>query len=195
MSCKELIDSLRKAADERILLLREEAQREAGAAKADVARRLEQQRDDAGRKQEEARRDAYAQALSAANNRARALRLSAEQALAARLKDAAISSLAALRKADYEAVFQKLVQELPALSWKTVLVNPRDVELAGKYFPDAKIMPDPAITGGMDASARDGSIRVINTFEKRLERAWSDMLPHLIKDVYREVTDGTPAAS
>ncbi len=195
MSCKELIDSLRKAADERILQLREEAQHEAGAAKTDVARRLEQQRDDAGRKQAEARRDAYAQALSAANNRARALRLSAEQALAARLKDAAVSSLAALRKADYEAVFQKLVQELPALSWKTVLVNPGDVELAGKYFPDAKIVPDPAITGGMDASARDGSIRVINTFEKRLERAWSDMPPHLIKDVYREVTDGTPAAS
>ena len=106
-----------------------------------------------------------------------------------------MSSLPALRKAGYEAVFGKMVQELPALSWKRVQVNPGDVALAGRYFPAAEIVPDPGITGGLDVSTEDGSIRVINTFEKRLERAWSDMLPLLIKDVYQEVADGTPAAS
>jgi vacuolar-type H+-ATPase subunit E/Vma4 len=195
MSCKELIESLRKAADERVLLMRQEAEREAGAAKTDVARRLGQLRDDVKVKQAAARRDANAQALSAANNRAREIRLVAEKELSARLKSAAALALPALRKAGYEAAFGKMVRELPALAWHTVRVNPGDVELAGNYFPGAEIVPDRNITGGMDASTKDGSIRIINTFEKRLERAWSDMLPLLIKDVYREVSDGTPAAS
>jgi vacuolar-type H+-ATPase subunit E/Vma4 len=76
-----------------------------------------------------------------------------------------------------------------------VRVNPEDVALAGKYFPGAEIIPDRNITGGMDASTADGTIRIINTFEKRMERAWTDMLPVLIKDVYQEVSDGAPAAS
>lgn len=195
MSCKELIDSLKKAADERVLLMRQEAEREAGAAKADVARRLELLRNEARTKEAAAQRDANAQALSAANNRAREIRLMAGKELSSRLLAAAASSLPGLRKAGYEAAFGKLSRELPALAWHTVRVNPGDIALAGKYFPGAEIVPDRNITGGMDASTKDGSIRVINTFEKRLERAWSEMLPLLIKDVYGEGSDGTLAAS
>jgi vacuolar-type H+-ATPase subunit E/Vma4 len=194
MSCKELIDSLKKAADERVLLMRQEAEREAGAVKADVARRLGQLRDEAKGKEAVARRDANTRALSAENSRAREVRLLAEKELSARLEAVAVSSLTALRKADYENVFGKMVRELPALAWHTVRVNPGDVSLAGKFFPGAEIVPDENISGGLDASIKDGSIRVINTFEKRLERAWSDMLPLLIRDVYGEVFDGTPAA-
>jgi len=29
----------------------------------------------------------------------------------------------------------------------------------------------------------------VNTFEKRLERAWTEMLPEIIKDVYRELSE------
>jgi len=195
MSCRELIDSLKKAADERVLLMRQEAEREAGAAKADVARRLEQRRDEAKRREAVVQRDANARALSAANNRARGIRLSAEKELSARLEAAAASSLPALRKAGYETAFEKMARELPVLAWHTVRVNPGDIALAEKYFPGAEIVPDLNITGGMDVSTKDGSIRVINTFEKRLERAWSDMLPLLIRDVYGEGSDGTSAAS
>jgi vacuolar-type H+-ATPase subunit E/Vma4 len=195
MSCKELIESLRKAADERVLLMRQEAEREAAAAKADVARRLGRLRDDVKGKQAAARREANAQALSTANNRAREIRLMAEEELSIRLKSAAALSLPTLRKDGYESAFGNMARELPALAWHTVRVNPGDAALAGKYFPGAEIVPDRNITGGMDVSTKDGSIRVINTFEKRLERAWSDMLPLLIKDVYQEVSDGTPAAS
>lgn len=195
MSCKELIDSLKKAADERVLLMRQESEREAGAAKADVARRLEQRRDEAKRKEAAAQRDANAQALSAANNRAREIMLSAEKELSARLEAVAASSLPGLRKAGYETAFGKMARELPTLAWHTVRVNPGDVALAEKFFPGAEIVPDRNITGGMDVSTKDGSIRVINTFEKRLERAWSDMLPLLIRDVYGEGSGGIPAAS
>jgi V/A-type H+-transporting ATPase subunit E len=195
MSCKELIESLRKTADERIRLLQRETEREAGAVKADVARRLEQLRSDMGTKQAASGREAIVQALSAANNQARVIRLAAEKKLSARLQIIAAASLRALRKVDYEAAFGKMARELPALAWHTVRVNPEDVALAGKYFPGAEIVPDRNITGGMDASTADGTIRIINTFEKRLERAWTDMLPVLIKDVYQEVSDGAPAAS
>jgi vacuolar-type H+-ATPase subunit E/Vma4 len=194
MSCKELITSLKKAADEKVLVIRHEVEQEAGAARADVARRLEQRRDEAKKKEAAALRDANAQALSAANNRAREIRLAAEKELSARLEAAAASSLSALRKTGYETAFRKMAQELPALAWHAVRVNPGDVELAGRYFPGAEIVPDRQITGGMDVSTKDGSIRVINTFEKRMERAWSDMLPLLIRDVYGEGPDGTPAA-
>ncbi len=192
MSCRELIESLRKAADERVLSLRLEAEKESGTAKADIARRLQEQRDEAGRKREQAHREAIAAALSAANNRAREVRLRAEQALSARLKEAASAALAELRRDGYEDAFSRLARELPALSWKTVRVNPGDVRLAGKYFSGAAIEPDAAITGGMDVSAGDGTVRIINTLDKRLERAWGDMLPLLIQDVYHEVGDGTP---
>jgi vacuolar-type H+-ATPase subunit E/Vma4 len=195
MSCKELIESLRKTADERIRLLQQEAEREAGAVQADVARRLEQLRSDMGAKQAASGREAIVQALSAANNQARVIRLSAEKKLSARLEIIAASSLGALRKVDYEAAFGTMARELPALAWHAVRVNPEDAALAGKYFPGAEIIPDRNITGGMDASTADGTVRIINTFEKRLERAWTDMLPVLIKDVYQEVSDGAPAAS
>ncbi len=67
-------------------------------------------------------------------------------------------------------------------------MNPADIGLAKRHFPGAEIVPDETISGGMDATAEDGAIRVMNTFEKRLERAWREMLPLLIKDVYQEVS-------
>ncbi len=195
MSCRELIESLRKAADERVRLLWQEAESQADAARADVARRLDQVRADIDRKKAAAARDKSIQLESEAKSRARILRLSSERALADRLRQTAAASLPALRKGAYENAFGKMTRELPDLAWQTVRVNPGDEALGKKYFPGAEIIPDKSITGGMDASAADGTIRVINTFEKRLERAWDDMLPGLIRDAYREATDGTPAAT
>ncbi len=196
MSCKELIASLRKAADERVRLLWQEAEREAGAIEAAAAQRLEKLRQDIGEKRSVYARDKAVQAVSEAERRARQVRLSAEKALSSRLYDIARSSLHELRGKDYEAVFGKMARELPALAWRTVRVNPADRLLAGKHFPDAEIVADSKITGGMDASTEDGAVRIINTFEKRLERAWGDMLPELIGDVYQTgASDGVTAAS
>ncbi len=195
MSCKELIESLRKAADERVRLLWEEAEREAGAVEAAAAQRLGQLRRELEKKRSISVRDKEIRAVSEADYRARHVRLSAEKALSARLYDIARSSLQALRGKDYEAVFGKMACELPTLAWRTVRVNPADAALARMHFPGAEIVSDDTITGGMDASTEGGAIRIINTFEKRLERAWEDMLPGLIKDVYQEVSSGVPAAS
>jgi vacuolar-type H+-ATPase subunit E/Vma4 len=71
-----------------------------------------------------------------------------------------------------------------------VRVHPADIDLARKHLSDAEIVPVETITGGMDAAMEDETVRVINTFEKRLELAWADLLPLLISDVYQEVSDG-----
>ncbi len=196
MSCKELIESLRKAADERVRLLWQEAEREAGAVEAIAAKRLEQLVREIDKKRSVYARDQEIQAVSEAERQARYIRLSAEKELSARLYDIARVSLHELRGKDYEAIFGEMARELPALAWRTVRVNPADVLLARTYFPGAELIVDSTITGGMDASTADEAVRIINTFEKRRERAWGDMLPELIKDVYRaEVSDGVSAAS
>jgi hypothetical protein len=57
------------------------------------------------------------------------------------------------------------------------------------HFPDTEIKGDDALTGGLEAIADNGRIRVINSFEKRLEKAWHAMLPILISDVYEEFAE------
>ncbi len=40
---------------------------------------------------------------------------------------------------------------------------------------------------------KEGKIRVVNTFEKRLENAWLEILPELIKDAYGKIAEcGVP---
>jgi V/A-type H+-transporting ATPase subunit E len=41
----------------------------------------------------------------------------------------------------------------------------------------------------MEVEAEEGRVWVINTFEKRLERIWPQMLPGLMDEIYREVTN------
>jgi vacuolar-type H+-ATPase subunit E/Vma4 len=40
-----------------------------------------------------------------------------------------------------------------------------------------------AITGGLETISTEGEVRVVNTFEKRLERMWEEMLPEIMKEV------------
>ena len=53
-------------------------------------------------------------------------------------------------------------------------------------FPDAEILFDKAITGGLEAISDGGEVRVVNTFEKRLERMWEEMLPEIMKEVMEQ---------
>ncbi len=194
MSCTELIESLKKSADGKKNLLWQEAEATAAATKSQAENALKKLREDAERQRVAAVRDKTAHAIADARSQARMLRLAAEKELAGRLYTAALSSLKSLRDLDYKAVFHSLVGELPLVSWQTVRVNPEDTALAARYFPAAEIVPDDTIIGGVEASAGEGAIRIINTLEKRLERAWSDFLPELIRAVYQEVSVEAPSA-
>lgn len=195
MSSQELIESLRHAAEEKARLIREETEREAEGLRLAVSQKVEELRRCYADQLAAASREEAQNALAEAGRRARAVRLSAEKTLSDRLFLLARSSLSRLREEGYPAVFEKLAAELPPMPWKVVRVHPADVVLARKYFPDTEIVPLEAITGGVDAEVDGGKIRVVNTFEKRLERSWGELLPVLIRDVYNEVPDGSSPES
>ena len=184
MGCKELIESLRRAADERIKLIWHETEGEAEKVREEVSHKLDQLRENCSRAESLAVTAAQLSAVSEANNRSRTFLLKAEKALSERLYSVALSSLPRLRGSDYREVFGKMARELPLLDWKKVRVNPEDAGLAKSIFTGADIIPDKSIAGGVDAMTDGGKIRVINTFEKRLERAWVDMLPELLKKIH-----------
>jgi vacuolar-type H+-ATPase subunit E/Vma4 len=190
MGCKELIESLRRAADERIKLIWQETEGEAERVKEEVTHKLDQLRENCSRTESLAVTAAQVSAVSEAKNRSRTYLLKAEKALSDRLFSVARSSLPRLRDSDYREVFGKMAGELPPLAWRMVRVNPEDVGLAKSIFNAADIIPDKTIAGGVDAMTDGGKIRVINTFEKRLERVWVDMLPELLKKIYEAVEEG-----
>jgi len=190
MGSKELIESLRKTSEEKIKQVWKDAENDGAAVRSEVARKLAQLRENCARKESLAVTNAQIAAVSDANNRSRAVLLATERALSERLMSLGRSILPQLRNAAYEEIFGKLAQELPSLPWKTVRVNPADIGLAKKYLNGAEIIQDNSISGGLDVMTGEGKIRVINTFEKRLERAWVDILPELLKDI-RLVLDRT----
>jgi vacuolar-type H+-ATPase subunit E/Vma4 len=194
MSCKELIESLKQAADERMLRIWDDAEAEAAKIRADSESRLELLRKETAAKQKASAADQVNRAVSDAKNRARVLRLSSEKNVSGRLYKAARALLPVLRSRSSEALFQTLAKELPPGPWQTVRVHPADAALAKKCFPGAEITADERISGGMEVSAKSGAIVVVNTFEKRLERAWGDMQPEMIKDAYCEVESAASSA-
>ena len=191
MGSKELIESLRRAADERIKLIWRETEGEAEKVREEVTHKLDQLRENCSRAESLAVMAAQVAAVSEAKNRSRTFLLKAEKALSERLFSVALSSLPRLRGTDYREVFGIMVRELPPLEWKKVRVNPEDAGLAKSIFTGADIIPDTSIAGGVDVMTDGGKIRINNTFEKRLERAWVDMLPELLKKIY-DVVEESP---
>lgn len=182
MGCRELIESLRVAGDEKIKAIRQEAEQEAGRIRAEAAHRIEALQDEHARRHNaEAAKEAE-QLQAEANSAIRRIGLRAERALAERLYASAQGSLHTLRNVGYRDVFQGFARELPPFTWKTVRVNPGDAALAREVFPGAEIQTVPEIIGGFEAVSEGERVRVVNTFEKRLERMWEEMLPDIMKE-------------
>ena len=66
-------------------------------------------------------------------------------------------------------------------------MRPSSQALARDFFEDADIIVDSTIAGGMEVENKEKKIKVINTFEKRLEKAWPEMLPALLQTLYQEL--------
>ena len=183
MGCKELIESLRAAGDERIRAMRAEAEQEAERVRAEAASRIAGIQVEHAAKRSAAAAAHAAQYLAEANGTVRHNRLLSERALADRLYGLARASLPALRNVGYRDMFTSFAQELPRFIWKTIRVNPADEALAREQFPDAEILFDKAITGGLEVLSAGGEVKVVNTFEKRLESMWEEMLPEMMREV------------
>ncbi len=183
MGCEELIDSLRKAAEEKSRLIWKEVEVEAGAIKeglsAELSRLREECTNHCGTEE-----DQLSDILSEAKIEARKITMIAEKALSERLFAIASRCLPALIREDYKEDFGALARELPDMAWESVTVNPRDRGIAEELFSYAKVIEEKSIAGGFAVSTEGGRVRVDNTLEKRLDRAWTEMIPAVIKEVY-----------
>jgi V/A-type H+-transporting ATPase subunit E len=184
MNCGELIASLWQKAEERIGAIIRETQEEEAKIEQDTVQRIGRLREEgemrcsseAGKRSEEI--------LSSAEKEARMIIIAEKRRLSERLYRISLSSLPGLGSRGRSDMFRNLAAELPPLGWKTVRVNTADTEIAREHFPGAEIIADAGVSGGMEVISQDGKVRVINTLEKRLERAWGEIMPALMKEDY-----------
>lgn len=182
MGYMELIEALRKEGEEKMRAIWREAEAEAEKIRRDAAVKIGEMKEKHGRVQASTAKDKSDDILSDAAKRARSIRLLSEEELSDRLYRLSVPLLRTLRGKDYKDVFSAIVKELPQNRWEVIRVNPEDEDIAKGYFPDSEIVRDINITGGLEASAAGGGIRILNTFEKRLERVWNELLPEIIRD-------------
>lgn len=190
MGQEELIASLYGEADRKAGALWEEARAEADKIRRQGDDKLRRRKEEISRARGGAENEEAAEVLRKADEEARRIRLGAEHRLSERLREAASASVSGLRGEGYAETFRALARELPPFQWKKVFVNPRDVDMAGELFPEAETAGRQDIAGGMEVESADSRVRVVNTFLKRLERAWPGLLPELIKSAEKAAGDG-----
>jgi vacuolar-type H+-ATPase subunit E/Vma4 len=187
MDCEELLEALRQEAEKKIAVIIREAAEEETRIVNEALLKISRLREDSQRLCSSVSGKRTADILSEREKKARLLNIAGELTLSARLYRISQASLSNLRNRDHEGVFRNLAEELPPLDWKAVRVNPGDAGIAREHFPEAGVIPDDSISGGMEVMTADGKIRVINTFEKRLERVWGDVLPNIMKEIHETV--------
>lgn len=183
MSYRELIEALRRECDEKVRKIWQEAEGEAERVKLDASKKIGEIREGREKNQSAVLKVLTESILSEASGRAGASRLVAEKELSDRLYRIALNSLHHLRGEGYKDIFSALVNELPQCNWGTVKVNPQDRVLAETLVHGNELVSDSAVTGGIEVTEKEGSLRVVNTLEKRLERIWSEILPEMTDEV------------
>ena len=187
MNCEELIESLWQEAEKKISEIIRETDEEENRIAKEALLRISRLREDSQQRCASESEKRTEETLSEVERKARLINIEEDLKLSERLYRISKASLSILRNLDYQVSFRNMAAELPPLSWKTVRVNPEDAGLSLEQFPEAGIITDNSISGGMDVMSDEGKIRVINTLEKRLERAWGDILPLIMKEFYGTV--------
>lgn len=186
MGYSELIDALQKECEEKIRKIWHEAETGAERIREETSKRMEKMRREYDHDLSSVVRTRTETLLSEAGSAARAVRLTAEKELSERLYRTARESLHVLRDERYKDLFESLVRELPPGDWEVVKVGTDDRKIAKSCFPGSEILEEKGISGGFEVM-KGGNVRIVNTFEKRLERAWAEMLPEIVKDVYETI--------
>ena len=184
MDCESLMESLWRDGERKIREIEAEAGEEAEKIETEVSLRVTALKEHHEKNMLADSEKRTSDILTDANQKADLIRIAAFRKLLSRLYQLARSSLMLLRNERYGDLFTALTAEIPSLPWKSVRVHPGDTERAQKSFPGAEIIADDTISGGMDVMTGDGKVRVINTFEKRLERAWEEMSSDLLQEDY-----------
>ena len=183
MGRDELVAALRLQSEEKIASQWEEARAKTREIRKEREDRLSRLREELAASRREAARDEAETVLRQAEGEIRDRTLRTEREVSERLYRMAIGLLPELRGENDEKSFRSLSEELPPFQWSVVRVNPADVGLARTLFPDADVAGDEHIAGGLEAASDGDRVRIVNTYEKRLERAWEELLPRLLRDV------------
>jgi len=194
MGRSALVESLRDQAARDLQAVRDAARAEVERYGSELAAERERQQQRLEQAVAVEARQLEESAASEAARKARESTGRATVALADRLLALAREELPQLVAMERSRIFGTLADELPPYPWQCVRVSPADVELARTRFPDAVVEQDASITGGLDVSGEDGRVAVSNTLETRLEVAWPELLPRLIKEVARQDHGHGPAA-
>lgn len=194
MTHPELIEALRKSAQQEAEVIwqaardkAEECRNQATSAMKDRRTRVTQEIAAIARELEDTARNE-------AERAARRIRMTASTVLGERAYATACASLSRFRGDGYEVLFAALAAEIPPRTWQRARVNPADRSLVRTHFADAEVVTDEAIVGGMEVETEDGRIKVRNTLETRLARAWQDILPRLIDGIIEEFSDNRSPA-
>jgi vacuolar-type H+-ATPase subunit E/Vma4 len=189
-----LIEELRRKAVEDSEALWRDARAEAGNCRLEAAREIEDRRSAVAAQAAATALRLEEAAAAGAQREVREMLARATSALADRLHGLARVELARLHHAGAGGSFEALAAELPHRTWERVCVGPADLEVARRMFPQAEIVCDARIAGGMEAQDEAGRIRVSNTLETRLESAWPDILPGLVAEILTEGSSHQPVA-
>ncbi|WP_129128331.1 V-type ATP synthase subunit E [Geomonas oryzae] len=183
MGTEELLAALRLEGEREAREIRDRGEASAQRLREEAQERLALVRQAHRRELEAQVRSELQRCDAAARRAARLILLKGYDGLARRLWDISVELLPALRDEGYPELFKRLAAELPQREWRMVRVNPQDADLAAGLFPDADIVADREISGGLVAVSPGEELQVINTLEKRLERGWPELLPMILKEV------------
>lgn len=133
--------------------------------------------------------------LTATELAMRRQRLAAVTALEERLHALAVQLLGSLDGDERCRLWRALAGELPAAAWQRVIVHPDDRALARQAFPEALVIDEAALVGGLMTAMADGRIEIDNSLSGRLERAWSGLLSSLLAAINEEVAKGAAGSA
>ena len=191
MGKQELIAAMEEQAERRIAQLYAEAEERRSAMRDDYAGRRELRLAEASREWRQAEAELRRRESAVGQRAARRMILEAEERLAARLRRLAAGQLPTLALTD--GCWQLLFAELPEYDWEVVRVAARDMATAQLAFPCAATITVPETCGGIAATA--SGLAVDNTLEKRLERNWDDLLPGIMAEIRKELSNACATAT
>jgi len=190
MGRDELIAALQqKAADEKQAIWQQAEQDVAAAEReaADERQRLERQRLEKIRQQEQA---LMLQLNRRVARRLQAARLRMQQRLAGRLETLARQLLADVPPDARRRAWVILADELPQRRWQRMRVHPDDAAAARSRYPDCCVEEDAALGGGLVAIEADEALQIDNSFERRRQRLWPQLLGRLLARLDNEAEGG-----
>ncbi|MDH5716491.1 MAG: V-type ATP synthase subunit E family protein [Spirochaetia bacterium] len=126
--------------------------------------------------------------LSKTRHKIKKNKLESETELFNRILSLMIQSVSESYKKDKEKkYFNLLAKELPEINWNKIMVHPDDVETAKNIFTKSEIEKDQNIYGGLISINNEEKIEINNTLNKRIEKIKQQLIPLIIKELYKEI--------